>query len=608
MRRAYYLLTVLAMVLASCSDNELATNGTDYMRAEVKAFSSFNVSTEDTPMTRVQIEDGARMAWEEGDVIGVYSDMQDVVSFTYAGNNTFTSEKEVKGTVFYAYYPYNSDHSAEFMRNYVDANDKHVVHFFLEDNLYLAGLEQPNRQVFPLVAMSEDNHLMFKQTVGLLHFTLEGKQHISHLGLRSEGSNPYITGNMKVDLSEESPVMVVDTENWSGRSLGRSIMMGCDFEVSDNETLDVYFPIPIGTYTDGFVFQAGYEDENGDTQYFDKYITHAVEIKRGSKSSLPALSVADYPTLVEETRLRQVENQKVIERESLIALYNATGGDNWTNNTNWLSDKPMGEWYGITVDERGTVVSVDLYENILSGNIPESISNLTNLWGLDLSGNQLTGTIPESISNLTNLGYLYLSGNQLTGTIPESISNLTNLEYLDLSGNQLTGSIPESISNLTNLEYLNLYNNQLTGSIPESISNLTNLEHLSLGFNQLTGSIPESISNLTNLGGLYLFGNHLTGTIPEAFANITRSNFYLSIHHNDMDGVISTSIQESAWWSNYIDITQNEGHKLTLESKESDSHSGSIEGFDSKEHDWEGTSGGIYEDTDPENAGGGEGE
>ena len=34
-------------------------------------------------------------------------------------------------------------------------------------------------------------------------------------------------------------------------------------------------------------------------------------------------------------------------RGVLVAIYNATGGANWTNNTNWLSDRPIGEWYGV---------------------------------------------------------------------------------------------------------------------------------------------------------------------------------------------------------------------------------------------------------------------
>ena len=37
------------------------------------------------------------------------------------------------------------------------------------------------------------------------------------------------------------------------------------------------------------------------------------------------------------------------DRAALAALYNATGGGNWTNNTNWLSEEPLSEWYGVTV-------------------------------------------------------------------------------------------------------------------------------------------------------------------------------------------------------------------------------------------------------------------
>ena len=43
------------------------------------------------------------------------------------------------------------------------------------------------------------------------------------------------------------------------------------------------------------------------------------------------------------------------DREALIALYNATGGPNWSNNTNWLSDAPLDQWHGVTTDGTGRV-------------------------------------------------------------------------------------------------------------------------------------------------------------------------------------------------------------------------------------------------------------
>jgi hypothetical protein len=37
------------------------------------------------------------------------------------------------------------------------------------------------------------------------------------------------------------------------------------------------------------------------------------------------------------------EQSLAAAREALIELYNATDGDNWKNNTNWCSDKPLDE-------------------------------------------------------------------------------------------------------------------------------------------------------------------------------------------------------------------------------------------------------------------------
>ena len=34
------------------------------------------------------------------------------------------------------------------------------------------------------------------------------------------------------------------------------------------------------------------------------------------------------------------------DRETLIALYHATDGPNWKDNTNWLSTAPLDEWQG----------------------------------------------------------------------------------------------------------------------------------------------------------------------------------------------------------------------------------------------------------------------
>ena len=229
------------------------------------------------------------------------------------------------------------------------------------------------------------------------------------------------------------------------------------------------------------------------------------------------------------------------DRAVLVALYNATNGAQWKNKTNWLSDKPLNQWYGVETDAAGRVQLLLLRDNQLSGTIPAALGNLTNLQGLNLQRNQLSGTIPVALGNLTNLNYLNLRDNQLSGTIPAALGNLTNLQYLLLDGNQLSGTIPVALGNLTNLQYLQLDGNQLSGTIPVALSNLTNLQTLDLGWNQLSGSIPEALGNLTNLKWLGLLDNQLSGSIPTALGNLTNLQ-YLQLEKNQLSGTIPAAL------------------------------------------------------------------
>ena len=48
------------------------------------------------------------------------------------------------------------------------------------------------------------------------------------------------------------------------------------------------------------------------------------------------------------------------DRAALVALYAATDGANWDDNTGWLSDAPLSEWHGVTTDTDGRVTELDL--------------------------------------------------------------------------------------------------------------------------------------------------------------------------------------------------------------------------------------------------------
>ncbi len=252
-------------------------------------------------------------------------------------------------------------------------------------------------------------------------------------------------------------------------------------------------------------------------------------------------------------------------RDALVALYQATDGANWTNNRNWLSDAPIGEWFGVTADDDGRVIELILSQNQLNGEIPAALGRLTDLEYMDLFGNQLQGEIPAelgSLSNLTvlriwanqlrgsipaelgnlaSLNQLVLGINELSGEIPPELGNLTNLTHMDLTLNQLSGELPAELGNLTNLTWLVFWSNRLQGDIPAELGNLTNLTRLDLDHNRLSGAIPPELGNLVNLQQLYLRVNELSGEIPPELGTLT-SLVLLGLSENRLTGEIPAEL------------------------------------------------------------------
>ena len=117
------------------------------------------------------------------------------------------------------------------------------------------------------------------------------------------------------------------------------------------------------------------------------------------------------------------------DRDALVEFYHATGGSNWRNTDNWLSNSPLGQWYGVTTDSSDRVIELELSFNGLIGQLPAQLGNLSSLTHLDLSDNQLSGEIPFELGNLSNLDWLLLAGNQLTGCIPEGLRNVERNDF-----------------------------------------------------------------------------------------------------------------------------------------------------------------------------------
>ncbi|XVF57805.1 hypothetical protein PTKIN_Ptkin07bG0011700 [Pterospermum kingtungense] len=182
---------------------------------------------------------------------------------------------------------------------------------------------------------------------------------------------------------------------------------------------------------------------------------------------------------------------------------------------------------------------LNLRSNLLTGDIPRQLCNLSFLHILDLGENNLSGSILRCIGNM--IGFSSIVNTTTSSILFEAqlwvVAKGTDLYYVDhlflvnsinLASNNLSGDFPDELANLSRLGTLNLSMNQLTGKIPPAIGRLQWLETLDLSTNQLSGIIPPSMVSMTSLNHLNLSYNHLSGKIPTAnqFQTFTDPSIY----------------------------------------------------------------------------------
>ena len=263
----------------------------------------------------------------------------------------------------------------------------------------------------------------------------------------------------------------------------------------------------------------------------------------------------------------------------LVHLYQTAGGPDWTNSAGWLETPALGEWYGVTADSIGRVVTLDLTRNGLAGQLGGDWAGLAETTRLRLTDNQLSGRLPLSLARLPLVEFHYsatdlcappdssfrawlsgiasyagtglecppLSDREILAALHESADgwhwvNADNwltkapleewhgvetdadgrVVHLDLGHNALSGTLPPELGGLEALNGLVLWGNDLSGAIPPELGNLPNLADLHLEDNWLSGAIPPELGNLSTLESLGLSLNHLSGAIPPDLGSLER--------------------------------------------------------------------------------------
>jgi len=216
------------------------------------------------------------------------------------------------------------------------------------------------------------------------------------------------------------------------------------------------------------------------------------------------------------------------QTEALVNLFNNTNGAEWFNNDQWI-DGPVCDWHGVRC-WKGPFSPGGIY-----------------VLDLKLEANNLSGPLPSDFGGLKFLEWILLNDNYLTGEIPQSIGEISRAVVVTLHNNELIGPIPPEIGNLNIIESLSLSDNHLTGEVPPNIWEIPWLYVLWIQNNRLEGNPLGDIESGGALNLPWLHGNRFSGQVPRKIVRkYWRTNLRISFNafHTD-DPEILESLSES---------------------------------------------------------------
>lgn len=199
----------------------------------------------------------------------------------------------------------------------------------------------------------------------------------------------------------------------------------------------------------------------------------------------------------------------------------------------------------------------DLSNNSISGEFPVELKGLVHCGHFHFNKNKLSGSIPPEVfhENMT-LKHVLFDDNLLTGEIPSTIGNVSSINVLRLDRNSFIGPIPSNIAHLENVNELHLSNNRLNGSIPD-LSGMKNLQYMDLSKNSFEVSdLPTWLSALKALTTIVLEHSNLNGQLPSQIFSLPQLET-VRLSNNSIDGPLSITEGTVSQQLQLIDLRYN---------------------------------------------------
>ncbi|KAB1223242.1 Receptor-like protein kinase HAIKU2 [Morella rubra] len=192
-------------------------------------------------------------------------------------------------------------------------------------------------------------------------------------------------------------------------------------------------------------------------------------------------------------------------------------------------------------------MSLQLFQNNLSGQVPAELGDFKKLVNLSLYSNSLTGPLPQKLGSWAQFNYIDVTDNLLNGTIPPDMCKQGTMMELLMLDNNFTGEIPATYANCSTLIRFRVNHNLLSGTVPSGIWGLPNLKIIDITSNNIKGRITSDIKNAEALRTLFVGNNWLSGSLPKLNS--------LDLNSNQLSGRIPQSF--SSFAGNLLDLSYN---------------------------------------------------
>lgn len=380
--RNFWTITTLILLLTSCTkESELSMQNNS---------TKLYISVEEE--SRILLNQSVKTVWTAGDELSVFYNSESNECWRFIGNTGDTHGALIRKDKSFvqanttdkivSLYPYSQNNSLIGNTLNTSVADTQI---YSKDSYGLGA------NIMLGISTSENIHL--KNICGYLCISFTGEQTIESIELRGN-SGETIAGAASINI---------ETMELSFAEGGKSVItLDCQqgVELKKDKKTTFYFALAPQQFKNGISITAHCTSGSNISKSTNKIINI-------TRNTILPMETLDYQTLRHE-----------LERSALVDLYNSTNGKNWRKKSNWCTSASVSSWQGVTTDEEGYVVGIDLFGNNLIGTIPSSLHVLMdNCKYLRIGGNKLIGAVPQSV--LTHHMWQYLWGDIL------AMNNLT---------------------------------------------------------------------------------------------------------------------------------------------------------------------------------------